>query len=98
MALYKGHSVTNVSPQSVKRRAAMRLKDVVALRWTKFVFEDDIRTARRKLAHLCVNILAALLTLNRHSPSHTHWRQVANPAARERPINVCFQNKSGHQD
>jgi hypothetical protein len=45
MALYKGHSVTNVSPQSAKKRAAMRLKDVVALRWAKFVFEDDIGTA-----------------------------------------------------
>jgi hypothetical protein len=45
MALNKGHSVTNVPPQSVKRRAAMRLKDVVALRWTKYVFEEDVGTA-----------------------------------------------------
>jgi hypothetical protein len=66
MALYKGHSVTNVSPQRVKKCVAATCKkegcDAVerCRRYAELSLSSKtmLEPPRRELAHLCVNVLA----------------------------------------
>jgi hypothetical protein len=66
MALYKGHSVTNVSPQRVKKCVAATCKkegcDAVerCRRYAELSLSSKtmLEPPRKELAHLCVNVLA----------------------------------------